>query len=91
MAETTRSSSQATKPSSTAHAQSRDAHEGKHVHHGRTPAAWAGVTLAMIGFLLGGFALVAGPNWTLFWISVAICVLALIVAKVLQATGHGAD
>jgi hypothetical protein len=91
MAETTQSSSQATRSSSTAHAQSRDAHQGKHVHHGRTPAAWAGVTLAMIGFLIGGFALVAGPNWTLFWIGAALCVLSLVVARVMQAMGYGAD
>jgi hypothetical protein len=85
------SSSQATKASSTAHSQSRDAHEGKHVHHGRTPAAWTGVALAMLGFLLGGFALVAGPNWTLFWIAVGLCVVALIVTLVMQKMGYGAD
>jgi hypothetical protein len=85
------SSSQATKASSTAHGQSREAHEGKHVHHGRTPAAWAGVALAMLGFLLGGFALVAGPNWTLFWIAVGLCVVALIVTRVMQKMGYGAD
>jgi hypothetical protein len=91
MAEAAQSSSQATKASSTAHSQSREAHEGKHVHHGRTAAAWVGVSLAMVGFLLGAFALVVGPNWTLFWIAAGICVLALIAARVLQAMGYGAD
>jgi hypothetical protein len=85
------SSSQATKASPTAHGQSRAAHEGKHVHHGRTPAAWAGVALAMVGFLLGAFALVTGPNWTLFWVAVGLCVAALIVAGVMQKMGYGAD
>ncbi len=96
MAEATQSSdaghsSQATRSSETAHSQSRAAHSGKHVHHGRTPAAWTGVTLGMIGFLLGGFAMVDGPNWTLFWISAAILVIALIAARVLQVLGYGAS
>jgi hypothetical protein len=89
MAET-QSSSEATKPSTTAHSQSREGHQGKHVHHGRTPAAWAGVGLAMVGFLLGGFAVVA-QNWVLFWIAAVICVLALVAAGVLQKLGYGAD
>ncbi len=66
-------------------------HGVKHVHHGRTPAAWAGVTLAMVGFLLGGLAMVAGPNWVLFWIAVAILVAAGIVTLVLQKLGYGAS
>lgn len=75
----------------TAQAQSRDGHGGRHVHHGRTPAAWTGVAIAGAGFLLGGFALVDGPNWVLFWIAAALCVVALIVARVMQVMGYGAD
>lgn len=63
----------------------------KHVHHGRTVAAWTGSVLAMAAFVLGGIAMVLGPNWTLFWIAVAILVFALIAAKVLQVMGHGAN
>jgi hypothetical protein len=63
----------------------------KHVHHGRTPAAWVGVTIAMIGFIVGGIAMVIGPNWTLFWISVAILVVSLIVTGILRKLGLGAD
>ncbi|WP_152363545.1 HGxxPAAW family protein [Microlunatus speluncae] len=62
----------------------------KHVHHGRTPAAWTGVTIAMIGFIVGGIAMVTGPNWTLFWISVAILVVSLIVTGIMRKLGHGA-
>lgn len=83
-------SSQATQASHTAHAQSRDGHEGRHVHHGRTPAAWVGVGIAMVGFLLGGIAVVA-QNWLMFTIAAVICVLALVAAKVLQVMGFGAS
>ena len=64
---------------------------GKHVHHGRTPAAWAGVGIAMVAFVVGGLGMVLGPNWTMFWIGVALLVVSLIVTKILQLTGHGAD
>ena len=63
----------------------------KHVHHGRTVAAWTGSTLAMVAFVLGGIAMVMGPNWVLFWIAVAILVLSPLVTKVLQAMGYGAN
>lgn len=63
----------------------------KHVHHGRTTAAWTGSVLAMAAFVLGGIAMVLGPNWTLFWIAAALLVVSLIATKVLQAMGHGAN
>ena len=61
----------------------------KHVHHGRTPAAWAGSMIAMAAFILGGIALIV-QNWPMFWTAVALLVVALVVTKVLQATGRGA-
>jgi hypothetical protein len=65
---------------------------GKHVHHGRTLAAWVGVTIAMVAFILGGIAMVMSPiNWTLFWIAAGLLVVALVAARVLQLTGHGAN
>ena len=61
----------------------------KHVHHGRTLAAWTGTTIAMVAFIVGGIAVII-QNWTLFWASVALIVVALIATKVLQVMGHGA-
>jgi hypothetical protein len=57
-------------------------------HHGSTPAAWTAVTLILVGFLLGAVGLVAG-NWLVFWVAVAIGVLACVVGKVMQAMGMG--
>lgn len=62
----------------------------KHVHHGRTAAAWAGVAIAMAAFLVGGIALVAGPIWVLFWIAVGLMVVAVVTTRILQVLGHGA-
>jgi Family of unknown function (DUF6704) len=61
----------------------------KHVHHGRTLAAWTGSSIAMVAFILGGIAVVV-QNWPLFWISAGLLVASLIVTKVLQAMGYGA-
>jgi len=61
----------------------------KHVHHGRTLAAWVGTTIAMLAIVLGGIALVI-QNWTMFWIAAALLVVSLIATKVLQLMGHGA-
>ena len=61
----------------------------KHVHHGRTLAAWVGSTIAMVAFIVGGIAVVI-QNWPLFWASVALLVVAMIATKVLQVMGHGA-
>ena len=61
----------------------------KHVHHGRTLAAWVGSIVAMVAFILGGIAVVV-QNWPLFWAAAGLLVLGLILTKVLQLTGHGA-
>jgi hypothetical protein len=57
-------------------------------HHGNTPAAWTGVTVAMLGFVLGGIALMLDPvNMTLFWVAVALGAVALIVFAVMAKMG----
>jgi membrane protein YdbS with pleckstrin-like domain len=62
---------------------------GKHVHHGRTLAAWTGSTIALIAFVVGGIAVVL-QIWSLFWASVVLAAVALIVTVVLQRMGYGA-
>jgi hypothetical protein len=57
--------------------------------HGSTPAAWTAVTIVLIAFTLGGVALMIGPSWVLFWASVALLPVAVIVGKVMQAAGLG--
>lgn len=57
-------------------------------HHGNTPAAWAGVSIILIGFVVGGIGLVIG-SWLVFWIGVALGVVGPIVGKVMQKMGLG--
>lgn len=57
-------------------------------NHGNTPAAWTGVSLAMLGFVLGGVALMLDPvNLTLFWVAVALGVVALVVFAIMAKMG----
>ena len=59
-------------------------------HHGNTPAAWTGVTIILLGFAVGGLGLVV-DNWVMFWIGVALVPLAVIVGKIMQRMGMGAE
>jgi len=61
-----------------------------HNTHGSTPAAWTAVTIIMIAFLVGGIGVVAALPW-LFWTGVAIVVVGIVVGKVMQMMGMGAD
>ncbi len=58
-------------------------------HHGQTPAAWAGVIVSGIGFLLGTVAFLFGPNWTLVWVSAVIVLLGAVVGGVMSRMGYG--
>lgn len=59
-------------------------------HHGNTPAAWTGVTIILIGFVVGGIGLVVA-NMLLFWVGVALLPAGAIVGKVMQLLGLGAE
>ncbi len=57
-------------------------------NHGSTPAAWTGVALVLIGFLVGAAGLIV-DNWVLFWVGVGLVAAALLVAKLVQVAGLG--
>ncbi len=59
-------------------------------HHGNTPAAWTGVMIILLGFTVGGIGLVIG-SMLLFWVGVALAPIGVIVGKVMQKMGLGAE
>lgn len=67
----------------------RVSEEAPHDLHGNSPAAWTAVTIVLIAFTVGAIAMVLGPNWVLFWISVAIAVVGALTGKVMQLLGFG--
>jgi hypothetical protein len=56
--------------------------------HGHTPAAWTAVTIVLIGFVVGGVALIVAQPWLAF-VGVGIVVLGGIVGKIMQMMGLG--
>jgi hypothetical protein len=48
-------------------------------YHGRA-VSWVAVSLIMVAFLVGGLALVFGPTWWLFWVSLGIAVVGGLLA-----------
>jgi hypothetical protein len=52
------------------------AHE---TYHGR-PVSWVAVAIIMLAFLVGGLALVVGPTWWLFWVSLGVAVVGGLLA-----------
>ncbi len=59
-------------------------------HHGNTPAAWTGVTIILVGFVVGGIGMVI-ESWPMFWVGIAMLPLGVIVGKVMSMMGMGAE
>jgi hypothetical protein len=58
-------------------------------NHGNTPAAWTAVSIALLGFLVGGIGLMAGSMAT-FWVGVAMAPISVLVGSVMARMGYGA-
>ncbi|MYW66321.1 hypothetical protein GTY65_20010 [Streptomyces sp. SID8379] len=56
--------------------------------HGHTPAAWTGVIIAFIGFIVAGGAMVI-VNIPGFWIGIGLLVVAPVVGGAMHLAGMG--
>jgi hypothetical protein len=57
-------------------------------NHGNTPAAWAAVAVAMLGFVVAGIGLMFDPvKMSVFWVGVAIGVASVVVFAVMARMG----
>jgi len=59
--------------------------------HGSSPAAWTAVVVSLIGFAIGGIALIPEPNWTFFAIGCVLAVGGAPLAKIMSMAGLGAE
>jgi hypothetical protein len=53
-------------------------------YHGRT-VSWVAVAIMVVGFVVGGLALIlghGGPTWWLFWVGAGVAVLGLLTTLV---------
>ncbi|HEX9042187.1 MAG TPA: hypothetical protein VF838_14365 [Trebonia sp.] len=53
---------------------------GGHLEHnpGR-PISWVGTSVVIVGFIIGGFAMVPGPHWLVFWIGAAVAIFGCLI------------
>ncbi len=57
-------------------------------HHGNTPAAWTGVAVAMVGFVVGSVALMLDPvSIPVLWVGIALAAVALPLFLILDRMG----
>jgi hypothetical protein len=61
-----------------------------HDDHGSTPAAWTAVTIIMVAFVVGGIGVLISQAWV-FWAGLVLVVVGVVVGKVMQMMGMGAD
>jgi len=59
-------------------------------HHGNTPAAWTGVAIVLVGFVVAGVGLVL-TSWPMFWVGVALGPVGGVVGIVMARMGYGAE
>ncbi len=52
---------------------------GYEAFHGRR-ISWVAISIVIVGFLVGGLALIFGSIWWLFWTGVGLAVLGLLIA-----------
>jgi hypothetical protein len=52
------------------------AHGTGHLEHnsGR-PISWVGTIVVIVGFIIGGAAMVPGPHWLVFWIGAGVAII----------------
>ncbi|MBY8876621.1 HGxxPAAW family protein [Actinacidiphila acidipaludis] len=56
--------------------------------HGHTPAAWTGVIIAFVGFIVGGICMVAAQPVG-FWVGIGIILLGPVVGGIMRLMGLG--
>jgi hypothetical protein len=59
-------------------------------HHGSTPAAWTGVGVALLAFIVGGVGLLI-ESMPIFYVGLALGALAVIAGGVMSRIGMGAE
>ncbi|MFP5416144.1 MAG: HGxxPAAW family protein [Actinomycetes bacterium] len=60
-------------------------------HHGKTPAAWTGTTIASIGALVATVGFFMNINWLMVWIGLGLMVVAAIVGGAMSRMGYGQE
>lgn len=60
-------------------------------HHGRTPAAWTGMTISMVGSIVATVGFLMPLNWPVIWAGVALLVGGALVGGIMRKMGYGQE
>lgn len=59
-------------------------------HHGSTPAAWTGMAIGLLAFVVGGVGLVL-ESMPVFYVGLALAAVAVVAGGVMARMGMGAE
>jgi hypothetical protein len=48
-------------------------------HNPGRPISWVGTSIVIIGFIIGGIAMVPAPHWVLFWVGSGVAIVGCLV------------
>jgi hypothetical protein len=48
-------------------------------HNSGRPISWVGTSIVIVGFIVGGVAMVPSPHWIIFWVGAGIAVIGCLV------------
>jgi hypothetical protein len=54
-------------------------HAAEHGHNAGRPISWIAVVIIIVGFIVGGVAMVPHPTWWLFWVGTAVAVVGCVI------------
>ena len=60
-------------------------------HHGRTPAAWTGMTIAMVGSIVATVGFLMPFNWPIIWVGLGLLVGSALVGGIMRKMGYGQE
>ena len=55
------------------------AHAATEAHHHGKPMSWVAVAVIVVGFIIGGVAMVPRPTWWAFWLGAGIAIVGCIM------------
>jgi len=58
------------------------AHGTAEAHHHGKPMSWVAVSVIIVGFVIGGIAMVPHPIWWLFWLGAGIAIVGCLMTLV---------
>ncbi len=48
-------------------------------HNSGRPISWVGTTIVIVGFIIGGIAMVPAPHWVIFWVGAAVAIIGCLI------------